>query len=80
MLPVAPAQQAAVPAISLEIPRPPELQRDVDFWIRVYSEITTLQGQNHIWFCGAYQRYGFHEDGLLSAVTMAGKMGIDPPW
>ena len=48
--------------------------------IRSQSEITTLQGQNHLWFCGAYQRYGFHEDGLLSAVTMAGKMGIDPPW
>lgn len=35
------------PPISLEIPRPPELKRDVDFWIRVYSEITTLQGFMH---------------------------------
>lgn len=32
---------------SLEIPRPAELQRDVDFWIRVYSEITTQQGFLH---------------------------------
>ena len=47
LLPAAPAQQPATPAISLEIPRPPELQRDVDFWIRVYSEITTLQGFMH---------------------------------
>ncbi|MFM8518434.1 MAG: transglycosylase SLT domain-containing protein [Nevskiaceae bacterium] len=33
--------------MSREIPRPPELQRDVHFWIRVYSEITTLQGFLH---------------------------------
>ena len=29
------------------IPRPPELQRDVDFWIRVYSEISTSEGFLH---------------------------------
>jgi membrane-bound lytic murein transglycosylase D len=29
------------------IPRPPELQRDVDFWIRIYSEITTNEGVLH---------------------------------
>jgi len=29
------------------IPRPPELQPDVDFWIRVYSEISTNQGFIH---------------------------------
>lgn len=33
--------------VTREIPRPPELKRDVDFWIRVYSEITTLQGFMH---------------------------------
>ncbi len=29
------------------IPRPPELQPDVDFWIRVYSQITTNDGFLH---------------------------------
>ena len=29
------------------IPRPPELQADVDFWIRVYSQITTNDGFLH---------------------------------
>ena len=29
------------------IPRPPELARDVAFWIRVYSEITTNEGFLH---------------------------------
>ena len=29
------------------IPRPPELQTDIDFWIRVYSQITTNDGFLH---------------------------------
>lgn len=29
------------------IPRPPELQADVDFWINVYSQITTNEGYLH---------------------------------
>ncbi|MDP9126728.1 MAG: FAD-dependent oxidoreductase [Pseudomonadota bacterium] len=44
------------------------------------KEIDTIQGQNRLWFCGAYQRYGFHEDGLGSAVQLAGRFGIEPPW
>jgi membrane-bound lytic murein transglycosylase D len=41
-----------VPALPLRaaeerIPQPPELQRDVDFWIRVYSEISTSEGFLH---------------------------------
>ncbi|KAJ8763938.1 hypothetical protein K2173_003720 [Erythroxylum novogranatense] len=30
-------------------------------------ELEHIQGRRHIWFCGAYQGYGFHEDGLKSA-------------
>jgi predicted NAD/FAD-binding protein len=48
--------------------------------IHSQSRIGTLQGHNRLWFCGAYQRYGFHEDGLASAVAVAQIMGIDPPW
>lgn len=48
--------------------------------IRSQSELYKLQGQDRFWFCGAYQRYGFHEDGLGSAVAMARHMGIEPPW
>jgi len=29
--------------------------------------------QTHRYFCGAWQRYGFHEDGLLSAVEAPAK-------
>ena len=48
--------------------------------IRYQSDIETLQGKNHLWFCGAYQRYGFHEDGLNSAVNIVRLMGVEPSW
>lgn len=44
------------------------------------GQIDRIQGADRLWFCGAYQRYGFHEDGLLSAVTMAEKMGTKRQW
>jgi predicted NAD/FAD-binding protein len=48
--------------------------------IRSQDRIHEIQGENNVWFCGAYQRYGFHEDGLLSAVNVAKAMGISIPW
>lgn len=48
--------------------------------IKAQDRIDDIQGKDRLWFCGAYQRYGFHEDGLLSAVNMAAKMGIKPSW
>jgi len=29
---------------------------------------------NNSWFCGSYFGYGFHEDGLNSAITVAKKI------
>ncbi len=48
--------------------------------VHAQSKIDAIQGKNRLWFCGAYQRYGFHEDGLLSAVNMTEKMGISRQW
>ncbi|MBU0801082.1 MAG: FAD-dependent oxidoreductase [Alphaproteobacteria bacterium] len=48
--------------------------------VAAQSQIDSIQGVANIWYCGAYQRYGFHEDGLLSAVNVAAKLGITPPW
>lgn len=48
--------------------------------IAAQAEIASLQGQRNTWFCGAWQRYGFHEDGLSSAVQVAQQMGVPIPW
>ena len=34
--------------------------------IAAQQRLPTIQGRSHLWFCGAWTRYGFHEDGLLS--------------
>ena len=44
------------------------------------GNIRNIQGKRNLWFCGAYQRYGFHEDGLLSAVNVAKALGVNIPW
>lgn len=44
------------------------------------TKLDEIQGVDRIWFTGAWQRYGFHEDGLLSAVNIAEKMGATIPW
>ncbi|HMR72027.1 MAG TPA: NAD/FAD-binding protein, partial [Rubrivivax sp.] len=33
-----------------------------------------IQGRSHVWFCGAWTRYGFHEDGLASALAVVDAM------
>ncbi len=48
--------------------------------IAAQSRIPEIQGKRSLWFCGAYQRYGFHEDGLQSAVAVAKAMGAVIPW
>ncbi|MED6194133.1 hypothetical protein PIB30_025689 [Stylosanthes scabra] len=35
------------------------------------QELENIQGKRRIWFCGAYQGYGFHEDGLKAGMTAA---------
>jgi predicted NAD/FAD-binding protein len=48
--------------------------------IAAQARIPEIQGKRGIWFAGAYQRYGFHEDGILSAVNVAQMMGVSIPW
>jgi predicted NAD/FAD-binding protein len=48
--------------------------------IAAQARIPELQGQQNTWFAGAYQRYGFHEDGLMSAVNVANSMGVRAAW
>lgn len=48
--------------------------------VQAQDDFAAIQGYKNTWHCGAYQRYGFHEDGLLSAVQVLNKMGVDIPW
>jgi predicted NAD/FAD-binding protein len=44
------------------------------------SRLGALQGIRNIWFCGAYMGHGFHEDGLVSAMDVAARLGAPAPW
>ena len=48
--------------------------------IAAQQRLAALQGENNIWLAGAWGSYGFHEDGLNSALRVANGMGIKAPW
>jgi predicted NAD/FAD-binding protein len=48
--------------------------------IEAQDKISSIQGMNNIYFAGAWQGFGFHEDGIKSAVMIAKQMGLKIPW
>jgi predicted NAD/FAD-binding protein len=52
--------------------------------VRAQTEIpalnATARDTTHTYFAGAWQRYGFHEDGLLSAVRLSEQLLRRDPW
>ena len=44
--------------------------------IRSQQRWSEISGRNHTHFCGAYWFYGFHEDGLNSAIRVAQALGV----
>ncbi|KAF7004732.1 hypothetical protein CFC21_019922 [Triticum aestivum] len=38
---------------------------------KAYLQLDQIQGKRGIWFCGAYQGHGFHEDGLMAGKAAA---------
>ncbi len=48
--------------------------------IDAQKDLPGLQGNDGVYHAGAWTRYGFHEDGILSAVNVANCFGIQVPW
>jgi uncharacterized protein len=46
--------------------------------LRAQRRWQEISGRNHTHFCGAYWFYGFHEDGLNSAIRVAQSLNV--PW
>jgi predicted NAD/FAD-binding protein len=46
--------------------------------IAAQQRVPELQGVAHTWFCGAWTRYGFHEDGLMSGEAVVD--GLRAAW
>ena len=47
--------------------------------VSAQARLSEIQGRGGIYYAGAWMRYGFHEDGVLSALRVAQAMGIDWP-
>lgn len=48
--------------------------------ITAQADLPAIQGRRGIWFAGAWTGYGFHEDGLKSALKVARAFGCAPDW
>ena len=48
--------------------------------IDAQQALARIQGQNGLWFAGAWTGYGFHEDGLKSALRVAAAFDAAPAW
>jgi len=48
--------------------------------IAAQQRLASVQGENGIWLAGAWGSYGFHEDGLKSALRVVNGLGIRAPW
>jgi uncharacterized protein len=48
--------------------------------LQAQSALSGIQGSGGLWFCGAWTRFGFHEDGLLSGLCVAEELGAKIPW
>ncbi|MEM0976461.1 MAG: FAD-dependent oxidoreductase [Pseudomonadota bacterium] len=48
--------------------------------IEAQPKFKDIQGLNNTWYCGAYLKNGFHEDGYSSAVDVVEDMGAIAAW
>ncbi|OWY37522.1 NAD/FAD-binding protein [Xenophilus sp. AP218F] len=77
--------------VTLNPPRPPDPARVLGRFryqhplldeaaIAAQRRLPALQGRRACWFAGAWTGYGFHEDGLKSALRVAADFGVAPDW
>lgn len=55
----------------------PQFNREA---IEAQQLLPQIQGRGGVYYAGAWTRYGFHEDGLLSAVKVGELFDLAPPW
>lgn len=48
--------------------------------INSQTNLSSIQGTNKTWFAGAWTGYGFHEDGLKSALRVVKQFDLSPAW
>ena len=48
--------------------------------IAAQQRLASVQGEHGIWLAGAWGSYGFHEDGLKSALRVVNGLGVMAPW
>jgi predicted NAD/FAD-binding protein len=48
--------------------------------LEAQKKLPTIQNRRNLYFCGAYSGYGFHEDGLRSALNIANLLNIKASW
>ncbi len=81
-----PWQQPVLVSLNPDPARAPDPARVLGAWdyshpvfdgaaIQAQGRLGEIQGRRHVWFCGAWTRYGFHEDGLMSGLAVARAMG-----
>ena len=75
-----PWQRSVVVSLNpVRLPRSDSIHGEFDYAHPVFDNtaiaaqqrVPELQGHAHTWFCGAWTRYGFHEDGLMSGLAVA---------
>ena len=71
-----------------KIPNADKIYKTIQYEHPIYSDQTLkgqlmmngLQGQNNFYFAGAHLGYGFHEDGITSAMKIIDMLGSKIPW
>jgi predicted NAD/FAD-binding protein len=48
--------------------------------VRAQARRDEISGRHGTWFAGAYWGYGFHEDGVQSALHVCRALGVEAPW